>query len=56
MNRKSGSVTEITMKSVVLNAISKGVTSEHVADADRIEKIELSKQETKKLEGEIRDD
>ncbi len=43
------------MQSVVLNAISKGITSEYVATADHVEQTEASKQKAE-LEGEIKDD
>ena len=43
------------MQSVVTNAISKGITSQDVANADSVERTEKNKTEIQ-LEGETKDD
>lgn len=43
LDSQNGSMTEITMQSVVSNAISQGITSEEVVNATHIEQIELKR-------------
>lgn len=52
--RKKDSSTEITMQSVVSNAISQGITSEEVINATLVEQTELKRE--KELEGETKVD
>lgn len=55
--RKNGDgENELTMQGVVSNAINKGATSDHVAEADRVEAREVEQIEGEKSGGEVNDD